>query len=132
MQDTAERIANYLRGMRRVAPDSVKASVIKIGRTSYPCAFYRDADTKEDRCYVLGDLPACYLRTRRVCFRFPDSSDDWYIAGWATPKTVASGYAALGIYWLLFKWDVPTGESIDHFDDRPAPRKRIEVRQDES
>lgn len=79
----------------------------------------------QEKIYCLGALPACYRRSRRVAFNFPNDSRDWYIAAYLPRENLRAANAKFhpfGINFLLMPWGVPDGSKIDSHEARPYRR----------
>jgi hypothetical protein len=91
---TAESVATWLRTLPHTNATPV---LVKIGRRLYVGAIYDQrrehhpgtrayAEGRrhyyQSGIYLLGRLPASYLRTSRIAYRFQDGSRRYYVAGW--------------------------------------------------
>jgi hypothetical protein len=62
----------------------------------------------EQRFYVLGSLPKCYLRRKATCFTL--EGREWYVAGYWQEE--GTNYChPFGRYWLCFRWS--SDQAID-------------------
>lgn len=113
---------------------------VKIGHSTYHGGAYfekaREGSHREPIMYLLGNLPASYKRSTHVCYRFPNETHDWYVAGFAD-AAVASAmpqFHPFGPWFQLRQW--PSGispfdgqeyETIDHFNERAFTRVKIRL-----
>ena len=121
-------ISGWLRTLDNVS-DVARVSVTIKG-TAYEGASYRDAHHGDgERLLIAGELPACYRRSSRVVFRFDGDARDWYVACyWNAEAAARAGrplvneYHPVGANFMLCPWQVPSGEAIDRWDERPCAR----------
>lgn len=101
--------------------------VVTIKGKRYLGAAYRDSVfDNRDRYYLLGELPACYKRSSRTAFVIDGA--DWYVACYL-PKvqllmltSEQATYHPFGEYFMLCRWQVPDGRTIDAYEIRPYNR----------
>jgi hypothetical protein len=125
----ANDVANYLRTLPNCS--GVLPVAVTIKGTRYEGAAYIDeAHNKEEtRFYLLGELPACYRRSRHTTFRFDGDSRDWYIAGYMPRENLKpenARYNPCGINFLLMAWN--HSSAIDAHE--PTPYARVAARLD--
>jgi hypothetical protein len=93
-QSVALRLTDWLETLDRTYASPV---VVKIGRSTYPGAFYTQVRDTPDYCnayrsgersyghsmlYVIGELPYSYRRSSKAFYRVPGARFPWYVAGW--------------------------------------------------
>jgi hypothetical protein len=97
---------------------------VTIKGTSYEGVEY--FQNNQYRIYLLGDLPSCYKRSRRTCFRLGSRDGDYYIACYANKNVTGDlryqRYHPCGPNFMLSRWDVPDGSAIDAHEQRPFTR----------
>lgn len=130
-----KHVSDWLRddcGMALVAPITVR-----IGRETYWGASYFEdlfepGVTGEPIMYLLGNVPAAYKNSRRVCWQFPNDPDVWYLAAFADAAIAGAmpQFHPYGAWFQLRKWPtvLPSGEpaqTIDEFEETPYRRLKI-------
>lgn len=127
---TMSKLTNYLQNIESVT-ECAEITLFLDGRR-YAGAAYRDSNFSGARYYLLGELPPSYRRSRRVAYVIDRA--DWYIAAYTTNAILATlddatkKYHPSGEYFLLCKWDIPSGDKIDSHELRPYRRVPALVR----
>ena len=106
---------------------------LKIGKTTYEGARYRQNDETRERIYLLGELPREKIRREATCFRFENDSRDWYVACYMPKenfKPENARFHPFGINFMLMPWDI--SEPIDRYnywrgEHKPYTRVAINV-----
>jgi hypothetical protein len=101
-------------------------------QTPFPGAKYtEDRDgSPEERLYLVGELPASYRRSHKVCYRTADCDRDWYIAAWFLKTGENVEYHEchpFGNHFILALWSMPNGWTIDKCEPTPYRRMSITV-----
>lgn len=137
---TKPTLAEWLKTLPNVV--SSEPVIVTIGRTTYEQAGRYDIlitppkgsigyvqkapATLEHRIYVVGDLPASYVRSSRVIYMAGD--EQWFIAGYS-PNPIPedkSKYHPWGHWFGLHRWDFT--EPMEEYDlrsERPYDRMKI-------
>lgn len=136
----------------------IRVGYATIGDQTWPCVRYsqtmenlpgspalaRGEKTYERQgIYCVGELPKGYEKSRyRLrgdslaghAMAFPFEGIDWYIAG-HSPKVIEAKFAfahPFGRMFILAPWQVPSGESIDHYyhmdSGKEYQRKPLSIR----
>lgn len=112
--------------VRLVAPVAVK-----LGRETYHGAsYFEPAPRTEAVLYLLGNVPAAYKRSRRVCWQFDGDERDWYLAAFADAAIAADlpEFHPFGAWFQLRQWPtvLPGGERAETIDAyQQAPYRRL-------
>lgn len=121
-----DRLATYLESL---ACTNLRKLHITIRKTTYEAVEYVQPDTDgRKRIYVLGELPRCYVRSSRTCFRVPGSKADHYIACYMSAARITPEFAQFhpfGANFMLLTWDLP--DAIDRYDRTPYTRIAMAV-----
>lgn len=91
-------------------------------------ARYRGSDFDGERLYLLGDLPDCYKHSSRTAFLI--NREDWYVACYMQDDLIPERYAAYhphGRHFMLCRWSVPDGSTIDQHERRSYGRVPVEL-----
>jgi hypothetical protein len=128
--ETAIAVAKWLLSLQHIA--AAVPVMVQIGKQVFPGARYSlDQDgMPEERLYLVGELPASYRRSHKVCFRTADSERDWYIAAWFLQCAENTEYREahpLGSHFLLAVWSMPDGWTIDKYESKPYCRVPMTV-----
>lgn len=119
-----QKIAAWLSGHDNVVTESIVPVNVKIGKVTYPGAAYIHKITRQERIYLVGDLPAAYIRSSRLAFQFEGDDRDWYVASHAAIGVENdphyARYHPFGQDFSLSPWVVRDGRKIDDFI---APRR---------
>lgn len=134
------KLTDYLSDLPHVS--DVRPCRVGIGRGDAEAAFYKQtghfdgAPYVREGLYVLGNLPACYVRSRRTVFRLPDEfgdARDWFVATYGTSALMLNpAFAAqhpCGAFYILMPWTAR--EAIDAHELTPYARVSIDVLLDE-
>jgi hypothetical protein len=130
--DVATELATWL--STRPSVTHAEPTTVTIGRTTYQGASYTTG--RGEWLYLIGDIPASFKASRKVCFRIPGDDRDWYVAGWwqggdnvftgETEEELRERYHPFGYYVLLNAWDEDAlGETIDRHETTPYRRMNI-------
>lgn len=107
----------------------VKPVDVTIRGATYHGASYVDPKHpgNDERLMLLGELPAPYRRSTRTAFVIDGA--DWYIATyWNADHAAKVGRPAVddmhpfAAEFMLCKWEVPDGTTIDRYEPRPYTR----------
>ncbi len=109
----SKRVAQWLEGISDVS--EVRPVTLTIGRQVYHGARYIQRDS--EGFYLVGTLPASYLRRKHTVYRFADDPRDWYIGCYwdgrpgqfPLTKAQLKKYHPFGVSFNLFPWDSPLG-----------------------
>ena len=121
----AEQVAKWLLSFQHIAMTT--PVTVRIGRRTFPGAKYtedREASV-EERLYLVGELPASFRRSRKVCFRTSDSRCDWFIASWHRMVGFSREYQEVfrfANHFILAQWSMPEGWTIDKFEPKAYRR----------
>jgi len=95
---------------------------------------FKAGDTYTDHAiYLVGALPAYRLRSNKTCFTFEGDARDWYIASYMKAENLSpqnAEFHPFGVTFMLMPWDLPSGEKIDHYEEKPYVR--VKARKEES
>jgi len=118
--ESSSAVADFLRAQDRTSASSVR---VKIGRTTYNGAEYCQVRDTPRECrayaegertyvvsgfYLLGTLPASFVRDGRTTYVEAPESTRYYIAGWYGQDGAENEFHPLGKMFLLFSGDVET------------------------
>lgn len=116
---TAKDVAKWLRGL---GCKNVLPVCVTIKGKDYQGARYVQQNSV--RVFLVGKLPAAWLRSQKTVFRFNWDKRDWYVGTYVTDAALKShsGMHPFGYTFILFPWDVPSGETIDKYEHKPYTR----------
>lgn len=122
------RIPEWLSKLSNIR--DVQEACVTIRGTTYDGVSYRDDNHGDgERLLLIGELPSCYRRSARTTFRFEGDERDWYVACyWNLEAAAHAGrplvneYHPSGATFMLCPWQIPSGEAIDCWDERPYAR----------
>jgi hypothetical protein len=121
-----EQVAEWLRSLDTIS--EVEPVTLTIGKESWEGAVYTQRGRR--RYYLVGELPKHYGRSPKSCYRFPETSDDWYVAcfldNYAHIEEVKKHHHPFGNNWIMMRWDVGDLE-IDHHRPKSGKYRRREV-----
>ncbi len=108
---------------------NVRPIAVTIRGTRYEGAAYESTITRDKTVYyLLGERPACYLRSSRTVFVIDGA--DWYVQCYMPAERITPEIAAYhphGAHFQLAAWSVPSGEAIDRYEMRPYNRVPVTV-----
>lgn len=81
-EEIAIKLAHWLSSRRHTR--NVHPAIVQIGRRFYPAARY--TQVKQDRLYVVGEMPPLQNRLKRACYRTDHSDDGWHLLVWCRIK----------------------------------------------
>jgi hypothetical protein len=84
----------------------------------------------EEAIYVVGPLPACYLRSKRIAFTLSGDHREWYLASYMLAASITeqnAQYHPFGTMFMLMPWEVPDGGQIDRWAHHPYRRIPLAV-----
>lgn len=132
---TATDVAAYLNSLDRTSAAPV---VVRIGRTEYVGATYTQERDTPQGCraydagertyyqhglYLVGSLPASYVRSSHTAYRYPNGARRWYVAGWYDHDE-PNDYHPFGRMFQLF----PDTHNVTHDDDgNPYDERTIQL-----
>jgi hypothetical protein len=82
-EEIAIRLAHWLSSRRHTR--NVHPVIVQIGRRFYPAARY--TQVKQDRLYIVGEMPPLQNRLKRVCYRTDHSDDGFHLLAWHRLKS---------------------------------------------
>jgi hypothetical protein len=82
-EEIAIRLAHWLSSRRHTR--AVNPVIVQIGRRFYPAARY--SQIRQDRLYVIGEMPPLQNRLKRACYRTDHSDDGWHLLAWCRLKS---------------------------------------------
>lgn len=136
--ELAKQVADWLNGIDKKPVnglwfDNAKPVIVTLDKDVYYGARYdmiwEPSGKRDDRFYLVGELPKRYWRNSHFCYRLPETGDkDWYIAGFNSttyrkkqrfpePK---QEHAPFGDFFMLGLWTVQ-----GKVDDGESPYKRL-------
>ena len=123
--DIATKVAKWLLSLQHIAMTTPVR--VTIGKHTFPGAKYTEdrEGSAEERLYLVGELPASFRRSHKVCYRTADSECDWYIAAWFRETGFSIEWRQVhrfGSHFILALWSMPQGWEIDKFDAKPYRR----------
>jgi hypothetical protein len=130
IMNIADQVAKWLLSFQHIAMTT--PVTVKIGKHVFPGAKYtedREASV-EERLYLIGELPASFRRSHKVCYRTVDSERDWYIAAWFRETGFSVEWRQVhrfGSHLILAQWSMPPGWTIDKFEAKPYRRVSMTI-----
>lgn len=123
--NVAVQVAKWLLSFQHIAMTT--PVTVKIGKHTFSGARYTEdrEGSAEERLYVVGELPASFRRSHKVCYRTADSDRDWFIAAWFLQQAFSVEWTQVhrfGSHFILALWSMPQGWEIDKFDAKPYRR----------
>jgi hypothetical protein len=121
-----EQISKLVGWLRSTGAKQVSGCVVKIGKHTFAAARYLDKQHKEAHIYAIGMLPK--TMERKTCFPF--DNQEWFRAGYIKPEGIKPEFAEyhpFGANFILMPWQVPSGEAIDKYEQKPYRRVPMTV-----
>jgi hypothetical protein len=82
-EEVAIKVAHWISSRRHTR--NVHPAIVQIGRRFYPAARY--TQVKQDRLYIVGEMPPLQNRLKRACYRTDHSDDGWHLLTWLRLKS---------------------------------------------
>lgn len=154
MNETAPSdIARYLSGLRGVT--HTRPVWVEIDGKRFPACFYTQTspvtpgcrayaegqrEHTETRLYVAGERTKEMRKQKRIMpgdycqanvYRMPDDVRDWFTVCHCDQdlrnEPAFAPYHPFGLSFILRSWEVPSGEAIDHYEDKKRTRRAIVI-----